>query len=206
MARKKKEKKPVSEEHRQERKPHIVWYDADGVMIGDDGYPMTPIRDKMHKLFNLMFIWGIVAVVLAIFCTAFAYAQNQIYTMENFDLVVYGGTQVNGYDFAFLLRIEALLCLFTALLSISSNFVGFNWMYDKRSRTPINVIIGIIGIGSCIYEIVALCVAHLFDPVSAINMVLAVVIYRSMNAVVDERPSLKKAKPVTKVVKTKKKK
>ncbi|BAK44438.1 isocitrate lyase [Eggerthella sp. YY7918] len=201
MSRKKKEDKPVDEEHRAERKPHIVWYDADGVEIGDDGYPMTPIRRRMHKLFNLMFIWGVIAFVLAVFCTAFAYAQNQNYTMQDFELIVYGGTQINGFEFATLLRIEGLFCLLTALVNIASNFIGFHWMYDKRSPRPIVIALGIIGIGSFIYEVVALWVAHLFDPVSAINIVLVLFILNSMSAVKKERPTLKKAKRVTKVVK-----
>ena len=124
MARKKK-KTGLVDEPKPERKPHIVWFDADGVEIGDDGYPMTRIRTRMH--------------------------------------------------FAFLLRVEGLLCLFTALLSFCANFIGFNWMYDKRSPRAITSIIAVIGIGSILYELAALLVVHVPDPVSVVNIVFVAI-------------------------------
>ena len=203
MARKKKKSDPLVDEPRPERKPHIVWYDADGVEIGDDGYPMTPIRTRMHRLFNALFIWAIVAVVIGLFCTAFAYAQNQDYSMQGFDIVISGGTQVNGFDFALLLRIEGLFCLFTAIICLFGNFIGFNWMYDKRSPRTITVLLAILGIGSFFFEMAALLIAHLPDPVSLVNVLLAILIFTTMARVESERPSLSKAKRVTKVIKKK---
>ena len=203
MARKKK-KTGLVDEPKPERKPHIVWYDANGVEIGDDGYPMTPIRRRMHRLFNALFVWTIVAVLIGIFCTVFAYAQNQEYVLVgNLDVEMRGGTQLSGFDFAFLLRIEGLLCLISALLSFCANFIGFNWMYDKRSPRATVVILGILGIVSLLYELAALLLVHVPDPVSLINIVLTALVFTTMAAVQNERPSLKKAKRVTKVIKKK---
>ena len=201
MARKKK-KTGLVDEPKPERKPHIVWFDADGVEIGDDGYPMTRIRTRMHRLFNALFVWAIIAVLIGIFCTVFAYAQNQeFFLVGNLDVEMRGGTQLNGFDFAFLLRVEGLLCLFTALLSFCANFIGFNWMYDKRSPRAIMSIIAVIGIGSILYELAALLVVHVPDPVSVVNIVLAALVFTTMAAVEREKPTLKKAKRVTKVIK-----
>lgn len=203
MARKKK-KSGLVDEPKPQRKPHIVWYDQNGVEIGDDGYSMTRIRTRMHRLFNALFIWAIVAVLIGIFCTVFAYAQNQeFFLVGNLDVEMRGGTQLNGFDFAFLLRIEGLLCLFTALLSFCANFIGFNWMYDRRSPRAIAAILGIIGIGSMAYEAAALLIVHVPDPVSVVNIVLVALVFTTMSAVESERPTLKKAKRVTKVIKKK---
>ncbi len=201
MAKKKKKTRPITDEEKPERVPHVVWYDEEGVEIGDDGYPMTPIRRRMHRIFNAMFIWAIIAVALGVFCTAFAYAQNQDFSMQGFDITVTGGTQVNGYSFGTMLRYEGIFCLLTAIVSFFVNLTGFHWMYDQRSQTTINIFTGILCFGSLIYLLAALFIVHVPDPVSIVNFVLSVLIFNTMQKVKTERPLLKKAKRKSKVVK-----
>ena len=43
------ESKALNPEPAPEKKPLVINYDADGVRIGDDGYPMTPARTRMHR-------------------------------------------------------------------------------------------------------------------------------------------------------------
>lgn len=201
MSKKPKNKKyrPLNDEPPAERKPHIVYYDADGVKIGDDGYPMTPTRTRMHRIFNAFFVWAVLVIVWGLFCCVFAYFQGQDYSF--YELVATGGTQLNGFDFAFLLRMEALCALATAILSIALNFIGFTWMYDSEPVKKTLVLLAILGIASVAFEAAALIIVGMPDPICIVNITLAALAFLTMGSVTAEKPTLSKAKPVSKVVK-----
>ena len=59
---KKKDKKKEQEEKPQ-KKPLEIWYTEDGTKIGDDGYPMTQLRTKMHNIWNGYFIYAIFLLI-----------------------------------------------------------------------------------------------------------------------------------------------
>ncbi len=197
MAKKKEEKKQAPE-----KAPLVTLYDKDGTKIGDDGYPMTPVRSKMHTLFNAYFIWMLVMIVICIACIICSYLQGQEIT--SWELIYSGGNHYNGYSVATILRIEALLCLITAFLGLLINLFGFGWLYDKRSPRLAQVSLAVIGVASLACEIAALATIHLPEVVSIVNLVLIVLTFTTMRAVDEERPTLKKAKVARKVIKTKK--
>lgn len=136
-----------------EKKPLVIKYDKDGNKIGDDGYAMTSVRKRMHTMFNVYFIWAVVAAVLGCLCTIFSYAQGAEYA--SWELVASGGNQFAGFDVSFLLRMEALMCLYTALTSLVAHFWGFRWFYDRQSETRLKVLLGFIVGGSIVSAILS---------------------------------------------------
>ena len=93
-----------------EKKPLYIHYDKEGNRIGDDGYPLTPKRHRLHNTYNAIFIWSIICAIAGAGCAIIAYAQGQQYggfegDFATFDLVLYGGNMINGYSVATLLRV-----------------------------------------------------------------------------------------------------
>ena len=196
MARKKKDR-PAPKE----RPPLETYYDKDGTKIGDDGYPMTPVRTRMHTLFNALFIWSAVIALVGIGLLVASYFQNQEIT--SWELVYTGGAHFNGYSVATILRLESLLCFVTAFMCFVLNLFGFSWMYDRHSPTKTRVCLTILGAASLALEVAALATIHIPEPLAIINFVLIFLVVRTMSLVKAERPTLKKAKAVRKTVKTK---
>lgn len=182
-----------------EKKPLVIKYDKDGNKIGDDGYAMTSVRKRMHTMFNVYFIWAVVAAVLGCLCTIFSYAQGAEYA--SWELVASGGNQFAGFDVSFLLRMEALMCLYTALTSLVAHFWGFRWFYDRQSETRLKVLLGFIvggSVGFCATSFVQIGIP---EPLSIINIALVVITHMIMSQVKEERPSLTKPKVASTVVK-----
>ena len=44
-----------------EKKPLYIHYDKEGNRIGDDGYPLTPKRHRLHNTYNAIFIWSLIS-------------------------------------------------------------------------------------------------------------------------------------------------
>ncbi len=191
--------KPLNNDAPVKREPLVVYYDENGTKIGDDGYPMTPVRKRMHTLFNICFFWGVIVLVWALFCCVFSYFQNQDYSF--YELVATGGTQLNGWDLAFLLRMEALFGLFSGVLLFPLNLFGFRWFYDGESSKKTKIVLAILGLGSLAFLIASIVAIGMPSPISLGNILLVAACLYSMGAVTVERPTLKKAKPASKVVK-----
>ena len=193
------ESKALNPEPAPEKKPLVINYDADGVRIGDDGYPMTPTRTRMHRLFNFAFIWGIICALGCFGCIVASYFQGQEY--HGFELVTSGGNMYNGYSVANLFRYEALVLLFTAIMGPVISIQGFRWFYDKRSVSFTAILMGVLAVVSLVYEIVIIEVVGAFDPVSLLTLVILALIVFNMLSVTKEHPTLKKAKIASAAVK-----
>lgn len=182
-----------------EKQPIVISYDESGTRIGDDGYAMTHVRTRMHRMFNVFFIWAVVCALLGCLCTVLAYAQGAVY--ESWELVARGGNQLGGWDLAILLRIEALLCLVTIGVSLLIHFWGFSWFYNGKSEKRVTVVLGVVAGVSVALCIAALMLVGIPDPLSVVNICLALATFVFMSAVKKERPTLKKAEVARTVVK-----
>lgn len=183
------------------KKPLIIEYDQDGTRIGPDGYPMTPVRKRMHFLFNAAFVWGILCFVISLGLAVAAFAQGQEYSGEGIDFTFYGGTMMAGFELAFLLRIEALASLFTAIISILMSFQGYRWFYERKQALSTMVLSSILLTASIIYQFTAIAVVGCVDPLSLVTIVLVAAIWLTMRSIEKERPSLRKAKVAKTVLK-----
>ena len=194
------EKKPEKKEkEKPQKKPLEIWYTEDGTKIGDDGYPMTPLRTKMHHVWNAYFIYAMILLVWGLACTLLGWFSGETFT--DWELRATGGWEYNGYRLATLVRIEALVCLWTAVASVILNLKGFAWMYDRASNGLVNgLMYALLGISIAI-ELVALFMIHIISPACLINIVLIVMTIITMKQIDEERPSLKKAKRFRKEVK-----
>lgn len=197
MSKKKsKEKQP---KEKPQKKPIEVWYTEDGTKIGDDGYPMTPIRTRMHNLWNGYFIWAILCVVICIVCIVVSYLQGQQFT--DWELIASGGNTINGYETATLIRIEGLLALWTAVAAVIVNLKGFQWMYDNAGVSVLNgLLYAGLGIG-IVLELVALIFIHIPDPLSILNICLVAFTLYTMKRTEEEKPTLHRPKKHHKVEK-----
>lgn len=191
--------KALNPEPKPEKPPLIVNYDRDGVRIGDDGYPMTPVRSRMHHTFNAMFIWGIVCALGGAACAIIAYAQGQQFggfegDFATFDIETYGGNMINGHSVATILRIESIVLMASAVLSVIINIQGFRWFYDRKPATMCGTLMGILAIASIAWQVAFISMTGFPDPATLVTLVLLVLLVAFMRQVVIERPSLKKAK------------
>ena len=112
-----------------------------------------------------------------------------------------GGTQLNGYDFAFLLRVEGFALPLHGASELLRQFHRFQLMYDKRSPRAITSIIAVIGIGSILYELAALLVVHVPDPVSVVKHRPGGACFHHDGCGRTREAHAQKAKRVTKVIK-----
>ncbi len=197
--RSKDESKALNPEPAPEKQPLVINYDADGVRIGDDGYPMTPTRTRLHRLLNGVFIWGIICALGCLGCIIASYFQGQEY--HGFELITSGGNMYNGYSVANLFRYEALVLLFTAIMGPVISIQGFRWFYDNCSVGFTAILMGVLAAISIGYEIVIVTVVGAFDPASLVTAILLIVIVCAMMSVTKEKPHLKKAKIASTVVK-----
>lgn len=182
-----------------EKKPLYIHYDKDGNRIGDDGYPLTPKRHRLHNTLNAIFIWAIICAIVGAGCAIIAYAQGQQYggfegDFSTFDLEVYGGNMINGYSVATLLRVEAVLLIFMGIFGTTVNFKGFHWLYDKSSATALRIIMAIIVVVTVAYQVMLLTSVGIPDPGSLIMAILIIMAAIFMKQVAEERPTLRKAK------------
>ena len=192
-------KKKKAGEAAAQKKPLVINYDADGNKIGDDGYAMTSVRTRMHRIFNAYFVWAVIAAVLGCLCTVLAYAQGAQYS--SWELVATGGNQLAGWDLAFLMRMEALMCLYTALTSLLVHFWGFRWFYDRQSETRLKVLLGFVVGASVAFCAVCFVQIDIPEPLAIVNVALVVLTSVVMSEVKAERPNLKKPKIANSVVK-----
>ena len=182
-----------------EKKPHYIHYDKEGNRIGDDGYPLTPKRHRLHNTLNVIFVWAIICAIVGAGCAIIAYAQGQQYggfegDFATFDLEVYGGNMINGYSVATLLRVEAVLLIFMGIFGTTVNFKGFHWLYDKASATALRVIMALIVVVTVVYQGILLTSVGIPDPGSFIMTILIILTAIFMKQVAEERPTLRKAK------------
>ena len=174
------------------RKKQVIQYDKEGNVLGDDGFSMTRTRKRMHRIFDAWFIYIFVMLVAAFALMLLSYQQGAQYT--DWNLVQKGGNQFNGWDTALLMRMEALLCLYTAVFSALINFFGFRWFYDRK---PIGLVYGMfIALATvCIgYFVFGMLYVNSPEPLSLVNLCFILITLLTMNAVKAERPSLRKPK------------
>ncbi len=205
--RSKDQSKALNPEPAPEKKPLIINFDANGVRIGDDGYSMTPIRSRMHTLFNGALVWGIVCALLAVACMVLAYAQGQTFSgngandLAGFELVVSGGNMINGFSMGTMLRYEALLGLVTACFFPFINVKGFQWFYDRGSARPLYILMIIVAVLSITYQMIIVTTVGIPEPLTLISLVLLLLIVVTMRQVENERPTLRKAKVASTITK-----
>mgnify|MGYP007101875900 CR=1 FL=1 len=174
------------------RKKQIINYDKQGNVIGDDGFSMTPTRKRMHRIFDAWFIYLFIMIVVSVVCMVLAYMQGAQYT--DWEIVQRGGNQFHGWDTALLLRLEALLALYSAVISALINFFGFRWFYDRKPVVMVYAMmlaLGLVCVGYTVYAIVGV---GTFEPLSLVNLSFILVTLVTMRAVSAERPSLRKPK------------
>ena len=182
-----------------EKKPLYIHYDKECNRIGDDGYPLTPKRHRLHNTYNAIFIWSIICAIAGAGCAIIAYAQGQQYggfegDFATFDLVLYGGNMINGYSVATLLRVEAILLIFVGIFGATINFKGFHWLYDKASPRILVIIMGLVAVIAVVYQFMLLTTVGIPDPGTFIMLILDILAAVFMKQVAEEKPSLRKAK------------
>ena len=174
------------------RKKQVITYDKEGNVLGDDGYAMTKTRRRMHRIFDAWFIYIFVMVLGALVLMLLGYQQGAQYT--DWNLVQTGGNQINGWDAALLLRMDALLCLYSAVFAALINIFGFRWFYDRKSigiAYGMLFALGAVSIGYFVFSIVYVGAP---EPISLINLSFILITILSMRAVIVERPYLRKPK------------
>lgn len=192
-------KKEKAEKKKPEKQPIEIWYDADDVRIGDDGYSMTPVRSRMHNIWNGYFIYAAICAVWGCVCMVSAWFTGETFT--SWELTTTGGMMINGIQLSLVLRIEALICLWTAVISVVLNIKGFHWMYDRDESTLFRVLLyGLLAI-SVVIDVVAMVVVHVLSPACTTSIIYILMTYFTMKKIEEERPTLKKAKKVRKEVK-----
>lgn len=182
-----------------ERKPLVQEFDADGNLIGDDGYELTPARKRMHFIFDAFFVVGLIAAIVCLACIVISYFQGQDYSY--IELQATGGTLVNGWELALLLRVEALYCLSLAIVLISSNIIGFHWLYERGSAKKVLILLGFEAVVSLGVALFFIGWVHFIEPVSFVCFFLICYSFFCMKRVEVERPHLKKPKVASRVVK-----
>lgn len=197
-AREKAQRKAIEEEKKR-RYQKVLRFDEEGNRIGDDGYPMTKARWRLHYLYNGVFIYMIVAFFAAVIMIAASFFQGQ--QLTPWELVAYGGNQFHGYSTGSLLRIEALYLLFLTALCLFTNIKGMAWLYDGAPIKPVRITTGVLGASSVLYFFIECSVVKVFDPFSFIACLGAVLMILFVKAVAQERPYLRKAKVASTVVK-----
>lgn len=151
--------------------------------VGDDGFYMTKTRASMHRLLNLVLVWGVVSLLLTIAFAVAAYSQGQIY--ESLELIAVGGNMYAGYPVANLLRIESAFCFVSGILLIGFHLTGFVWLYEQgrlRYVTTVSVLFVLFAIGWNGF----LLSIGLFDPLSCLDVALIILFWMKRNAVQNE--------------------
>ena len=151
--------------------------------VGDDGYYMTETRASMHRLLNIILIWGIFSVLLTIAFAFAAYSQGQVY--ESLDLIAVGGNTYAGYSIANLLRIESAFCFVSGLLLIGFHFTGFVWFYEQGRLRFVTAVSVIVVVFALVWNGFLLSIG-LLDPISCIDVALICVFWIKRKAVLKE--------------------
>ena len=125
--------KKSKKKHVEKPEPLQVVYDENGYRVGDDGYPMTRARRKMHVILNAILVGGYLCVVITVVCMLAAYFQNQSITPTEF--IYYGGNEYNGYSVGNLLRLESLFIFLIGIVAVMLSHRCFNWLYDDADIT-----------------------------------------------------------------------
>ncbi len=166
-----------------------VIIDRDGNRVGDDGYPMTPARTRLHKLLDIVLIFGYLCIAVAVIVVVWALFQGQSYTADSF--IAYGGNEYMGYSVASLMRGEALVVFLIGMICIIISHRAMAWLYDGKDAAAVRyLMVGLIvlALGWCSYLFWSV---RLVDPISCVYAVLAILTYKSMNDVGQERKTLK---------------
>lgn len=184
---------------KQKKRQKVLRYDENGTRIGDDGFPMTKARSRLHYLYDGYFFLMIVSFLAAVGMIASAFFQGQ--QLTEWELVAYGGNQFGNFSVATLLRVEALFLLFLTAGCLYANMKGMAWLYDKASWKPVRNSMYVLGIISGLYFLGFTFIVGIPDPFSLISIIMAVLMYKFTSDVDQERPTLKKAKVAKTVIK-----
>lgn len=181
------------------RKQQVIKYDKQGNVLGDDGFSMTKARKTMHRIFDAWFIYIFVMVVIGFILMLMGWQQGAQFT--SWDSGQSGGNQLNGVDTALLVRLEALLCVYSGVIAALINFFGFRWLYDRKSAGMVYGMFFALGAVCIGYIVFGMTVLGLPDPLSLVNICFILITMLAMGAVKAERPSLRKPKVGRKEVK-----
>ena len=180
-----------AQEAESRKRQQVLRYTEDGTRIGDDGYPMTTARWRLHHLCNALFYLMCLSFVAAAICMINSYFQNQ--TITDWDLVWIGGNTFNGLSVGTLLRVESLFLLYLTIVFLFTNQRTMAWMYDGDSKRPMVRWFRLMLVPSIIYFIGFAIIVRIPDPASLLAIVLAVLLARFSGDVERERGTLKKA-------------
>lgn len=151
--------------------------------VGDDGLYMTRTRISMHRLLNVIVVWGVLSILLTAAFAVFAYMQGQTY--ESLDLIAVGGNMHDGYSVAALLRIESAFCFVSGILLVVFHLTGFVWFYEHGGLKFI-MISSVLIVAFTIGWNAFLLSIGLFDPVSLFDTALVVLFWVKRRQVNDE--------------------
>lgn len=151
--------------------------------VGDDGLYMTRIRASMHRLLNIILIWGILSVLLTVAFAFAAYSQGQVY--ESLDLIAVGGNTYAGYSISNLLRIESAFCFVSGILLIAFHLTGFVWFYEQGRLRFVSAVSAIIVIFAIAWNGFLLSIG-LLDPISCADVILLCTFWLKRKSVLKE--------------------
>lgn len=156
-------------------------------VVGPDGFIMTGARKRFHNLCNSLFVWAIFCLVSCGLCILSA-----VLTMNHIDAIqiIALGSDFNGIPTEYIMWIEAGFCLLSALIAGTESIIGVRWLYEQRFNLLTALLLGLICSCSIAYEILALAIVHVFDPISFFNLVWVLAFVSTMYHVVKERPEL----------------
>lgn len=170
-------------------------FDKNGFRIGDDGYPMTKSRQRLHNILDAMLVWGYICIILALICVLAAFFQNQSFTSTEF--IYYGGNEYNGFSVANLLRFESLCAFVAGLMAIALSHRCFNWLYDNGSDSIlVRFYVAILAIAGG-WNICLVGIVHLADPVTLLLAISVVSMLWCMKKVKIERRTLRPSVPIS---------
>ena len=164
-------------------------YDQDGYRVGDDGYPLTKPRRRLHRLLDALLVFSYICIVVAVILVVWALFQGQSYTANDF--IAYGGNEYKGQNVASLMRVEALVAFTIGFLGIIVSHRGFDWLYDGKDGSAVRwILLGLaaLAVGWCAFLFVSV---RIIDPVSCVYVLFGLFIFRAMRKVQIERPQLK---------------
>lgn len=166
-----------------------VLYDEDGYRVGDDGYPMTSCRRRMHRLLDIVLVFGYLCIVAAVVLVVWALFQGQSYTAGDF--IAFGGNEYRGHSVASLMRGESLVVFIIGLLCIFVNRRGFAWLYDQGNGGAVRIMLAGLAVLAAGWAIYLFSSVALPDPGSLAYLVLAALLFATMRDVERERRTLR---------------
>lgn len=149
---------------------------------GEDGRPMTPARNRLQRVLSIYTMWAFICVPVAACWFLLSCFDGQ--QAAFFGFLGFNGT-VNGWDYAVVLRIEAVITL-VGLLALLVNSFTFSWMFGQAPAIwyrAVTIIAAVIYIGY-----LAFCVMNygMVEPIAVLNLAAIIIIWYAAHQVETE--------------------